>query len=158
MYKHLTLITVVLMFAVGCTSLRFPGVYRIDIPQGNFVTAEMLEQLEQGMSQDHVRHILGAPTLTDPFTPDQWFYLMTYRPGQGDVLKQQVTVFFEQDAYSHYEGEVIDNLYAKTTRRHDRQLEQRVRDNERRRTPGQEPVERQDVPGATPGQNPTSPL
>ena len=157
MYKHFTLLTVVLMFVIGCTSLRFPGVYRIDIPQGNFVTAEMLEQLEQGMSQDHVRHILGAPTLTDPFTPDQWFYLMTYRPGQGDVLKQQITVFFEQGTFSHYEGEALDDLYAKTTRRNDRQLEQRVRDNERRRVPSQESSSTQEMPETAPGQNPASP-
>jgi DNA polymerase I-like protein with 3'-5' exonuclease and polymerase domains len=35
--------------------LRFPGVYRIDIEQGNIVTADMLEKLKPGMTEAQVQ-------------------------------------------------------------------------------------------------------
>ena len=44
-----TLLVTALLALSGCSSLRFPGVYRIDIPQGNFVTEDMLAELKPGM-------------------------------------------------------------------------------------------------------------
>ncbi|MCK0154026.1 outer membrane protein assembly factor BamE [Alcanivorax sp. S6407] len=110
----------------GCSSLRFPGVYRIDIPQGNFVTEDMLSQLQPGMTPDQVRFALGAPTLIDPFTPNVWFYPMTYRPGKGDKVTQKIAVYFDGGSYSRYEGQVIDDFKAKTSGRDDRELEQKA--------------------------------
>ncbi len=115
-----------LMVLSGCSSLRFPGVYRIDIPQGNFVTEDMLAQLQPGMTPDQVRFALGAPTLIDPFTANVWFYPMTYRPGKGDNVSQKIAVYFEGGIYSRYEGQVIDDFKAKTSGRNDRELQQKA--------------------------------
>ncbi len=115
-----------LMLLAGCSSLRFPGVYRIDIPQGNFVTEDMLAQLQPGMTPEQVRFALGAPTLVDPFTPDIWFYPMTYRPGKGDKVSQKIAVYFEGGVYSRHEGNVIDDFKAKTSGRNDRELQQKA--------------------------------
>lgn len=119
-----TLLITSLLALSGCSSLRFPGVYRIDIPQGNFVTEDMLAELKPGMSPDQVRFVLGAPTLVDPFTPDVWFYPMTYRPGKGDNVSQKIAIYFEGGQYSRYEGQVIDDFKAKTSGRNDRDLQQ----------------------------------
>ena len=121
-----TLLITALLALSGCSSLRFPGVYRIDIPQGNFVTEDMLAELKPGMTPDQVRFVLGAPTLVDPFTPDVWFYPMTYRPGKGDNVRQKITIYFDGGQYSRYEGKVIDDFKAKTSGRSDRQLNQRA--------------------------------
>ncbi len=110
----------------GCSSLRFPGVYRIDIPQGNFVTEDMLSQLQPGMTPEQVRFALGAPTLIDPFTANVWFYPMTYRPGKGEKVSQKIAVYFEGGTYSRYEGKVIDDFNAKTSGRNDRELQQKA--------------------------------
>ena len=120
----LTLIS--LLATAGCSTLRFPGVYRIDIPQGNFVTEDMLSELQPGMSPEQVRYVLGAPTLVDPFTPDLWIYPMTYRPGKGENVSQSITVYFENGAYSRYEGEVIDDFKAKTSGRNDLELQRKA--------------------------------
>ncbi|MFN3714700.1 MAG: outer membrane protein assembly factor BamE [Alcanivoracaceae bacterium] len=106
----------------GCSTLRFPGVYRIDIPQGNFVTEDMLNQLNPGMSPDQVRYVLGMPTLVDPFTPDTWFYLMSLQPGKGDPVEQQIVVHFRDGGYSHHDGEVIADFRSKVGASQDREL------------------------------------
>lgn len=121
-----TALLISLLALSGCSSLRFPGVYRIDIPQGNFVTEDMLDQLEPGMTPDQVRYALGAPTLVDPFTTNTWFYLMTYRPGQGEKVNQDIVVHFENSRYSYYEGEIIEDFRSKTSGQKDRELENKV--------------------------------
>lgn len=112
----------------GCSNLRFPGVYRIDIPQGNFVTQDMLDQLEPGMSPEQVSYVLGAPTLDDPFTANAWYYLMTFRPGQGESISQSIVVHFSGGAYSHYDGGVADSMHERTQARDDRELQRRAED------------------------------
>ncbi|PKM22458.1 MAG: outer membrane protein assembly factor BamE [Gammaproteobacteria bacterium HGW-Gammaproteobacteria-14] len=126
-----TLLILILATTVGCSTLRFPGVYRIDIPQGNFVTEEMLGQLSPGMSPEQVRYVLGMPTLIDPFTSDTWFYLMTLQPGKGEKLEQQIVVHFNDGSYSHHEGEVIADFLTKVTAPDDRELATRA-DQQRR--------------------------
>ena len=129
MPRILVLLTLISLLATaGCSSLRFPGVYRIDIPQGNFVTEDMLSELQPGMSPEQVRYVLGAPTLVDPFTPDLWLYPMTYRPGKGDKVSQTISVYFENGTYSRYEGEVIDDFKAETSGRNDLELQRKAAD------------------------------
>ena len=125
------LILTALLATTGCSTLRFPGVYRIDIPQGNFVTEEMLGELQPGMSPEQVRYVLGAPTLVDPFTPDKWFYLMTYRPGKGDNVSQQIVLHFENGSYSRYDGEVIEDFRKKTSSQQDRELQRKLEERQR---------------------------
>lgn len=125
------LILTALLATTGCSTLRFPGVYRIDIPQGNFVTEEMLGELQPGMSPEQVRYVLGAPTVVDPFTPDKWFYLMTYRPGKGEKVSQEIVLHFENGTYSRYEGKVIEDFRKKTSSQQDRELQRKLEERKR---------------------------
>lgn len=163
MQKRSVIILVVTTLALGaCTNLRFPGVYRVDIPQGNFVTEDMLEQLQPGMTREQVRYVMGVPTLTDPFTPDTWYYLMTYQPGRGEYVEQQIVVFFDGDTYRHHEGEVIDDFRARVSGQQERELQERVESRTRQdpagppqpQPPGQEPTP---SPMPTPGQTEPTP-
>lgn len=151
--RHITVFTLLLagtLLLSACETLRFPGVYRIDIPQGNFVTEDMLAQLEPGMTPDQVRYVLGQPTLRDPFTPDTWFYPMVYQPGRGDTVRQRIVVHFENEQYVRHEGAVIEDFRSKVTGQQDRDLEQQLREQEREaQQDGQ-----QTVPGQPPGQPP----
>ena len=52
------------MLAVADT---LPGVYKIDVIQGNVITQEMINQLRPGMDKRQVKFILGTPLLVDPF-------------------------------------------------------------------------------------------
>lgn len=125
MQRILLTLTIMALLA-GCSTLRFPGVYRIDIPQGNFVTEDMLTELRPGMTPEQVRYVLGPPTLQDPFTEGSWRYLMRYLPGEGEPVEQEIIVYFENDRYSHYEGEVVADLKSKTSGRKDRELQSKA--------------------------------
>ncbi|MFV0276343.1 MAG: outer membrane protein assembly factor BamE [Parahaliea sp.] len=81
----------------GCSSLGFPGVYRIDIEQGNLVDQKMVDQLKPGMSRRQVRFILGTPLVEDPFNPSRWDYPYVIRNGQTVIRKAQMSVHFDGD-------------------------------------------------------------
>ena len=123
-------IIILIALLAGCSNLRFPWVYRIDIPQGNFVTEEMLGDLEAGMTPEQVEYVLGVPTLIDPFTANTWYYLMTYEPGKGETVTQEIVVHFNGGTYSHYDGQVTDDL-KKTSAGSDRALSERAEDRRR---------------------------
>ena len=48
------------LLGAGCSSDQVPFVYRIDIPQGNVVTQEMLNRLEPGMSRSRFAKSSGS--------------------------------------------------------------------------------------------------
>ena len=91
---------------IGCSSLSFPGVYRIDIPQGNTVTQDMLDQLKIGMSPQQVRFVMGTPLVADPFNLNRWDYYYSIQE-DGETTKQQlVSVFFDNNSLTRIDGDV----------------------------------------------------
>lgn len=78
----------------GCSSI-IPGVYKIDIQQGNVVTQDMIDQLRPGMTRSQVRFIMGNPLVTDTFHADRWDYLYSIQPGGGQRQQERVTLTFD---------------------------------------------------------------
>ena len=91
----------------GCGGLGFPGVYRIDVEQGNIVTQEMVDQLKPGMNRNQVRFILGTPMVEDSFHLDRWDYIYSVRNGNEVRASERLTVFFEGDELSHFTGTFV---------------------------------------------------
>lgn len=81
-----------LIALAGCS---FPGVYKIDIQQGNVVTQDMIDQLRPGMTRSQVRFIMGNPLVTDTFHANRWDYLYSIQPGGGQRLQERVSVVFD---------------------------------------------------------------
>jgi outer membrane protein assembly factor BamE len=77
--------------------LLFPGVYKIDIQQGNVVTQDMIDQLRPGMTRRQVRFIMGNPLLTDTFHADRWDYLYSLQPGGGERQQERMTLIFNSN-------------------------------------------------------------
>lgn len=127
LFKQSALILTTLFLLASCSKAHFPWVYRIDIPQGNFVTDIMVDELEAGMTPEQVQDIMGPPMLIDSFTKNTWFYLMTYRPGKGKPVKQEIVVHFKDGLYSHYNGEIIKDFQEKTQGDKDRELENKAK-------------------------------
>ncbi len=101
--RALALLTaLVLPLLAGCGSWGFPGVYRINVEQGNIVTQEMIDQLKPGMTRRQVRYILGTPLVEDPFHSARWEYLYMLRNGNETLREQRLTVYFEGDKLSHF--------------------------------------------------------
>ena len=89
--------------ACGTTNWGFP--YRANIQQGNWITSEQVAQLQQGMTREQVRFILGTPTLQDVFHSDRWDYSYFNKPGYGDNELRRFTVWFEGDNLVRWEGD-----------------------------------------------------
>lgn len=85
--------------------IQFPGVYKIDIEQGNIITQEMVDQLRPGMTRRQVTFVMGTPLVRDPFNQDRWDYVYNYQPGGEQRGQERVTVFFEGDVLVSVTGD-----------------------------------------------------
>ncbi len=85
--------------------LVFPGVYKIDIPQGNIITQEMIDQLRPGMTKRQIMFVMGTPLVRDPYHQDRWDYVYNYQPGGGNRGQEKVTIFFVDDALVSFNGD-----------------------------------------------------
>ena len=91
----------------GCTSMNpvhWISPYKMEIQQGNYVTADAVAKLKPGMTRSQVRFLLGTPLLTDAFHSNRWDY--PYQDTkQGQLVdKKLLTVFFEGDTMVRVEG------------------------------------------------------
>jgi outer membrane protein assembly factor BamE len=79
-------------------------VYRVNIPQGNYLEAKSIEQLQVGMTRSQVRYVLGTPMISDPFHPDQWDYLYYFKDGKTrKVDRRLIIVYFSDEKVSKIE-------------------------------------------------------
>jgi outer membrane protein assembly factor BamE len=96
----------VLFAALLAASLLGAGgcVYRPNIQQGNLLKTEDVDQVTVGMTRSQVRYLLGTPMLADPFDPQRWDYLYTFRRGREDRMdRAHFIVYFEGDKVSKVE-------------------------------------------------------
>ncbi len=85
---------------VGCIILSlllsacFIRPYKFDLKQGNEITPEQIAQVQQGMSQEQVRQVLGTPMLHDVFHTNRWDYIYYDKPNHGEVTRRHVAIYF----------------------------------------------------------------
>ncbi len=97
-----------LLTLAGCS---FPGVYKIDVQQGNVVTQDMIDQLRPGMTRSQVRFIMGNPLLTDTFHANRWDYLYSIQPGGGKRLQERVSLAFnDNDQLAGLSGDFLPGV------------------------------------------------
>lgn len=87
----------VLLLALGlsaCSTVK-KVVYRIDVPQGNYLEQDKVEQLQIGMNQEQVLYLLGGPVLIDSFAQNRWNYVFIKREGHNDPVQHTLQVYFD---------------------------------------------------------------
>lgn len=90
----------------GCSG--FPGVYKIDIPQGNVVNQEMVDKLRPGMTESQVRFIMGSPLITDTFHEGRWDYLYSKKSGSegdGSYVRERISLYFTDGKLNALNGD-----------------------------------------------------
>ncbi len=109
MQKHVVpfIFALSLTCLAGCQYFQFPGVYKIDIQQGNIITQEMIDQLKPGMTKRQVRYVMGNPIIEDTFNTNRWDYFYSMRPAKGDTTQERISIFFENDELSHFTGDFV---------------------------------------------------
>ena len=93
----------------GCSNIGFPGVYRINVDQGNIVDQDMVDQLKPEMTRRQVRFVLGTPIIEDTFNNDRWDYVRVLRRGDDVLFRTQLTVIFENDVLADVEGDLVSD-------------------------------------------------
>lgn len=96
------------LLGAGCSRLSeipVPGLYRLDVRQGNAFDDAALAKLELGMPRSRVLHLLGTPAVDDVFHPNRWEYLYSFAPGGEESGWRRLTLHFEEDRLSRIEGE-----------------------------------------------------
>ena len=83
-----------------------PRVFKIDVPQGNIVTQEMVNQLKPGMNKRQVLFVMGTPMLTDTFHPERWDYLYRIKPGGKPAEQFRVTLYFQDEVLAGFDGDL----------------------------------------------------
>ena len=100
----------VAVLAAGCGKLPeipVPGLYRVDIRQGNALDDAALARLEPGMTRSKVLHLLGTPAIDDVFHADRWEYLFSYAPGGEPSEWRRIALHFEDDRLVRIEGDLL---------------------------------------------------
>ena len=85
------------LLLAGCSLDWLPGVYRLDIHQGNVVSQEMVDQLRPGMTKRQVAFIMGAPLLSDPFHDQRWDYVYSNQPGNEPRVQKHINLVFDKN-------------------------------------------------------------
>lgn len=98
-------VLIALTLALGvsaCSSSLNKLVYRIDVPQGNYLEGDKVAQLKKGMTAVQVQYLLGTPLLVDPFNSLTWYYVQLIQNGHEKPVEYQVVINFNKN------GEVTD--------------------------------------------------
>lgn len=84
---------------------NLPGVYKIDIEQGNMIDQAMVDQLRPNMTKRQVLYIMGSPMLNDTFHEQRWDYLYSNQPGGEDRVQKRLALYFNGDNLAGVQGD-----------------------------------------------------
>ncbi|MCB1616774.1 MAG: outer membrane protein assembly factor BamE [Pseudomonadales bacterium] len=98
-------LSILLSFCTACSV--FPGVYKLEVQQGNIVDQEMIDTLKPGMTRRQVRFVMGTPLIVDTFNPDRWDYYYSIRTSDDAFTEKRISLIFENDALVGFSGDYI---------------------------------------------------
>ena len=80
-------------------------IYRIDVPQGNFLEQKDIDKLRVAMTKEQVKFVLGSPVAENAFDNDTWHYFYSLKGGRGNNFKKQLIVEFKDDKLQDISGD-----------------------------------------------------
>ncbi|MFW8590077.1 outer membrane protein assembly factor BamE [Glaciecola sp. 2405UD65-10] len=101
---HLAVIFSVCIFTTACSD----WIYRIDVPQGNFLEQKDVDKLRVQMSKEQVRFVLGNAVVEDSFDTNTWYYVYDMKRGmkkRGEDVRKELVLRFKDDKLSALEGD-----------------------------------------------------
>ena len=106
---RILLIALITATLSACGFVGFPGVYKINVEQGNIVTDELAAQLKPGMTRRQVKFILGTPLVEDTFNKNRWDYIYSKRNGKKVLNQSRMTVIFDGDTLVNVTGDFVSS-------------------------------------------------
>lgn len=102
--KFFAIIIAVSMCLSGCNN----WIYRIDVPQGNFLDDRDVKKLRISMTKEQVEFVLGKPVVQDSFDHDTWYYLYEMKRGmskRGADFKKSLIIDFTENKITKVDGD-----------------------------------------------------
>jgi outer membrane protein assembly factor BamE len=103
-FKNLLVILTATMMLSACAD----WIFRIDVPQGNFLDDKDVKKLRIDMTKEQVVYVLGKPVLEDAFDHDTWYYLYQMKRGmkqRGEDFRKDLTIKFVDDKVAEVTGD-----------------------------------------------------
>ncbi|HIL95435.1 MAG TPA: outer membrane protein assembly factor BamE [Pseudomonadales bacterium] len=104
--KVLVIFTLVVLIS-ACSTIRFPGVHRLTIQQGNVITQSMIDKLKPGMTKSQVIYVLGNPIVDDSLDRERWDYVYSIQVPGLNLIQSKLHLFFVEERLSHFEGDFL---------------------------------------------------
>ena len=95
--QHLLVILGITLTSTACTN----WIYRIDVPQGNFLDERDVKKLRVGMTKEQVKYVLGNPVVKDSFDDD----MKRGMRKRGEDFQKQMTINFVDNKVDTVEGD-----------------------------------------------------
>jgi outer membrane protein assembly factor BamE len=93
------------MLLLAATLLSTGCVYKMNIQQGNYLVADSVSQLKEGMTRSQVRFLLGTPMVPDAFDDSRWDYYYFFSSRKiKEPLKRRLTVYFQDEKVQRIEN------------------------------------------------------
>lgn len=103
--RQLVRVLALVLLAAVATAAGTGCVYRMVVQQGNFLDADQVTQLQNGMTRSQVRFLLGTPMLPNAFDDNRWDYLYYLKIGRrGQAEQRRLTVYFTDDKVERFEN------------------------------------------------------
>lgn len=99
----------ILIAALSSVSACSSWVYRIDIPQGNFLEQKDVDKLRVAMTKEQVVYVLGNPVAANPFDNDTWHYFYALKGGRGNNFEKRLVIEFKDDRLVNISGDFDKN-------------------------------------------------
>lgn len=102
--KTLTLALVASLLLSACSN----WIYRIDVPQGNFLEEKDVEKLRIGMNKEQVAFVLGNPVVQDAFNHNTWHYVYKMKRGmrkRGEDFTKELIIQFTDGKVASVNGD-----------------------------------------------------
>lgn len=97
--------TLILVAALTGLSACSSWVYRIDIPQGNYLEQKDIDKLRIAMTKEQVKFVLGTPVASNAFDNDTWHYFYALKSGNGDKFEKRLIIEFQDNKLQDIKGD-----------------------------------------------------
>jgi outer membrane protein assembly factor BamE len=96
------------LIAAGCAlsvSACSNWIYRIDVPQGNFLEQKDIDKLRIAMTKEQVQFVLGNPVAENSFDNNVWHYFYALKSGNGEHFEKKLILTFADNKLTQMTGD-----------------------------------------------------
>lgn len=95
------LVSLMILSTSGCAN----WVYRMNIPQGNFLEQKDIDKLRIEMTREQVLYVLGKSVAEDAFDNSVWHYMYLLNHGRSSEMRKSLQVHFDGDKLKSISGD-----------------------------------------------------